>query len=60
MSRMGRPPTDEPKDTTIRFRADKEMCAKIEQCQKITSLSKSDIIREAINLFYQKVMETKK
>lgn len=52
MSPMGRPPIENPKDTRIQIRLDKETLDKLDECAKINDTNRSDIIRKGIDLVY--------
>ena len=42
--KMGRP-TDNPKDTSIRFRVDSDTVAKLSECSEKLKMSKSEVLR---------------
>jgi len=48
--RTGRPPKDNPKDTRIQIRLDKETLDKLDECAKNQQTTRSDIIRQGIEL----------
>lgn len=47
--------TDNPKDTMIRVRMDKETVEKLEYCAKALDVSKSEIIRMGIGKIYDEL-----
>ncbi len=48
-------PTNNPKDTEVKFRFDQETIRKMEACSKALHISKSEIVRRGVHLMYQKV-----
>jgi len=50
--KMGRPPSDNPKDKLLRVRIDKETLGKLEDCAKLLSTNRSDIVRQGIDMMY--------
>ena len=48
--RTGRPPKDNPKDTRIQIRLDKETLDKLDECAKKRQTTRSDIVRQGIEL----------
>lgn len=52
--RTGRP-TDDPKQSTIKFRISDEDTKRLEYCAEKTGLSKSEILRQGIKEVYEKV-----
>lgn len=54
--RTGRP-TDDPKQTTIKFRISDEDVKRLEYCVEKTGLSKSEILRQGIKEVYAKIKE---
>lgn len=55
--RTGRPPKENPKDTRIQIRLDKETLSKLDVCAESRKTNRSEIIRKGIDLVYS---ETKK
>lgn len=55
--RTGRPPKDNPKDIRIQIRLDKDILDKLDECAKINQTTRSDIIRQGIDLVYAKIMK---
>lgn len=51
-SKMGRP-TDSPKDTTLKFRIDKETREMLKICSERLGISQSEIIRSSIRKAYK-------
>lgn len=52
--RTGRP-TDNPKQSTIKFRISDEDIKRLEYCAEKTGLSKSEILRQGIKEVYEKL-----
>ena len=52
--KTGRPKSDTPKDTMFRVRLDEEYKAKLERCSKKLNISKSDVVRQGIDLMAEK------
>lgn len=50
--RTGRPKAENPKDTRIQIRLDKETLDKLDECATKSSTTRSDIIRQGIDLVY--------
>lgn len=48
-------PTDNPKDTTLKFRFDQESLHKLNACSQALHLSKSEVVRRGIHCLYQEV-----
>ncbi|MBD5143290.1 MAG: CopG family transcriptional regulator [Ruminococcus sp.] len=48
--KMGRPCKDNPKDTRIQVRLDKETLKKLDECAKEKNTTRSEVIREGIDL----------
>lgn len=53
--RTGRPHKDNPKDTRIQIRLDKETLKKLDTCAEKTNTTRSGVIREGIDLVNQKL-----
>ena len=49
--KMGRP-TESPKDTMIRVRADSELIEKLDECVKKLNSNRSEVIRNGIEKVY--------
>lgn len=49
--KMGRP-TESPKDTMIRVRADSELIKKLDECVKKLNSNRSEVIRNGIEKIY--------
>lgn len=56
-AKMGRPKIKNPKDNSIRFRADESIIEKLNACCNATGLSKSEIIRLGIEKVYQEEID---
>lgn len=52
---QGRPPIENPKDLQYRLRMTKAEFEMLEYCCKETGKSKADILREGLEMVYQKV-----
>lgn len=48
--RTGRPRKDNPKDTRIQIRLDKETLEKLDKCAEKKNTTRSEVIREGIDL----------
>ena len=57
MPRTGRPKSDNPKNTAIKIRADKQTVEDLEFCCEKASLTKSDVIRLGIQKVKQELEE---
>lgn len=55
--KMGRPTTD-PKSTMFRVRISDNDIKKLDFCQSVTKKTKSDIIRQGIDIIYQKLKKS--
>ena len=55
--KTGRPPKENPKDTRIQIRLDKQTLEKLDVCAEHKKSNRSEIIRQGIDLVYA---ETKK
>ena len=52
---QGRPPIDNPKDTMIRVRMDKETVAKLDESAEALNTTRSDVIRKGIEKVHDEV-----
>lgn len=50
--KMGRPPSDNPKDKTLRIRVDDATLKKLDDCSQKLETSKSDVVRKGIELVH--------
>lgn len=50
--RTGRPPKENPKDTRIQIRLDKETLGKLDKCAEREQTTRSEVIRQGIDLVY--------
>lgn len=50
--KMGRPLSENPKDTRIYIRVDKSTVKKLDECVNISSTTRSDIVRKGIDMVY--------
>ena len=50
--KAGRPPSDNPKDKTLRVRVDDHTLEKIDQCTQALHTTRSDIVRQGIDKVY--------
>lgn len=55
--KTGRPVDGKPKDHRLEIRVSLIDKMKLEYCCNVLNLSKSDVVREGINLLYQQVNE---
>ncbi len=55
--KTGRPLKENPKDTRIQIRLDKETLNKLDTCVDDTKTNRSDVIRQGIDLVYAKTKE---
>lgn len=51
--KMGRPPSDNPKNELIRVRADQDILDKLDTCAEKLSTSRSEVIRRGIEKMYE-------
>ena len=58
--RTGRPKSENPKDIDTRIRMDKETAEKLETCAKLKSTTKSNIIREGIEIIWERLVGQEK
>ena len=59
MPRTGRPKAENPKDTQLKIRADRQTIMDLEFCCENTNLTKSDVIRLGIKNVKQEVEKKK-
>ena len=52
--RTGRPPTENPKDRGYRLRVSDEDLQRLDYCAEVLGLTKAEIIRQGIELTYEK------
>lgn len=45
---MGRP-TDNPKNTSIKFKADDETVSKLKECSKLLKVSQAEVLRRGVH-----------
>ncbi len=57
--RTGRPPSDNPKDLSVRIRLTADERSKLEYCSEATGKTKAEIIRIGIDKIYQELREQK-
>lgn len=50
--KTGRPPSENPKDKTLRVRVDEQTIEKIDQCTQSLNTTRSDIVRKGIDKVY--------
>lgn len=55
--KTGRPPKDNPMNKRIQIRANTEELEKLDYCAKIQKTSRSDIVRQGIDLVYDKTVK---
>lgn len=49
--KMGRP-TDNPKNTSIKFKADDETVSMLKECSKLLEVSQAEILRRGVHRIY--------
>ena len=49
--KMGRP-TDNPKNTSIKFKADDETVRKLKECSEILNVSRAEVLRQGVHRMY--------
>ncbi len=57
--RTGRPLKENPKDTRIQIRLDKDTLVKLDTCADTSKSNRSEIIRQGIDLVYAKLQKIK-
>jgi len=57
--RLGRPPSDNPKDRGYRLRVSNEDLEKLDYCCKVLGLTKAEVIRQGIEAMYKKAQKQK-
>jgi len=55
--KMGRPPSDNPKNVTIRVRADADTIKKLDDCSRKLDVKRSDIVRKGIDMVHDSLDE---
>lgn len=55
--RTGRPPTENPKDRGYRLRVSDEDLQRLDYCAEVLGLTKAEIIRQGIELMYEKAQK---
>lgn len=50
--KMGRPPSENPKDKTLRIRVDDDTLKKLDNCSKKLETSRSEVVRQGIDLVH--------
>ncbi len=53
--KTGRPKSDNPKDTRIQVRIDKETLAKLDECAEKQNMTRSEVIRKGIDMVHKKI-----
>jgi len=48
--KIGRPPSENPKDKTLRIRIDDEMLKKLDDCSAKLSINRSEVVRHGIDM----------
>lgn len=48
---MGRP-TDNPKNTSIKFKADDKTVRKLKECSEILNVSRAEVLRQGVHRMY--------
>lgn len=49
--KLGRP-TDNPKNTSVKFKADDETFEKLKECSKILEVSRAEVLRRGVHKMY--------
>ena len=57
--RTGRPIVGKPKNQRLSVRADNETLQKIDECAKTTGQTKTEVVREGVNLIWEKTVGAK-
>ena len=57
--RTGRPLKENPKDTRIQIRLDKDTLEKLDKCAESKDTTRSDVIRQGIDLVYAELKKKK-
>ncbi len=57
--RTGRPPKENPKDIRIQVRLDKDTLDKLDECSEAEQTTRSEVIRQGINLVHAKTKKNK-
>ncbi|MGN1480731.1 ribbon-helix-helix protein, CopG family [Porcipelethomonas sp.] len=52
---MGRPKSNNPKDVRLQIRADRETIKKLDYCAEKNHSSRSEVVRQGIDLVYAKI-----
>lgn len=55
---MGRP-TDNPKNTSIKFKADDETVRKLKECSEILNVSRAEVLRQGVHRMYDDLKKMK-
>lgn len=53
MPRTGRPPKENPKNTRIQVRLDKDTIDKLDKCVERYGTTRSDVVRKGIDMIFQ-------
>ncbi len=53
--RMGRPPKDNPKNTNIGLRLQRETAEKLQWCADVLNVSRTEVIEQGIDLVEEKI-----
>lgn len=53
--KTGRPKSENPKDTRIQIRIDKDTLAKLDKCAEMQQTTRSEVVRQGINEVHEKL-----
>ena len=56
-SKMGRPPSENPKDKTLRIRVDSQTMEMLDKCSKALGKNRSEIVRKGIEKIHDALKE---
>lgn len=59
-SRIGRPPSDNPKSSRVEIRMTPEEEEKLDYCCKVSGKSRSEVAREGIQIMYNRLCRLRK
>lgn len=48
--KMGRPPSEKPKDKTLRIRVDEDTLKKLDDCSQKLETNRSEVVRQGIDM----------
>lgn len=53
--KTGRPKSENPKDTRIQIRIDKDTLTKLDECAEMQETTRSEVVRQGINEVHKKL-----